>query len=123
MNKRFAQTASKKNITLFSRNTSISKSFAQTEETIQQLSKRKLEKSTTSYINGTPASVDEALSQGFEEADAELLQKLAQEIDTRAASKTSKVIKTQQELIGELTPGDNHVLMIIARSDNRYIHF
>lgn len=67
--------------------------------------------------------MDEALSQGFEEADAELLQKLAQEIDTRAASKTSKVIKTQQELIGELTPGDNHVLMIIARSDNRYIHF
>ena len=122
LSKGISDAASENNIVLISRNTSIKKSFNQTETALLKLKDKRLDKSSVTYFNGFPKTAEEATFQNID-FDVEGLQKAVAEIDGRAATKTSKTITSKEELVKELTEGNNDLLFIVAHCDEKNMYF
>lgn len=122
LSKNISDAASENNVLLISRNTAIKKSFNQTEATLEKLKDKRLDKSSVSYFNGFPKTAEEAKFQDID-FDVEGLQKAVADIDTRATTKASKTITSKDELIKELTEGENDLLFIIAHCDEKNMYF
>lgn len=123
MGKSIAEIARRKNIPLITRNTSIDKTFEQTESALLKLWDKKLDKNSVSFCNGTPNTRKEVAAQSFESSDLKLLKKLRSEINKKASKKSSATITTKKQLIDELTNGTNDVLFIVAHCDEKNIYF
>jgi hypothetical protein len=123
LGKSITEIAGRKNILLITRNTSIEKTFEQTETALLKLKDKKLDKNSVSFLNGTPNTNEEATLQSFESVDVELLQKLRTEINVKGVEKSSAIITTREQLIDELSNGTNDVLFIVAHCDEKNIYF
>ncbi|MFT3702126.1 MAG: hypothetical protein QM802_07140 [Agriterribacter sp.] len=123
LGKAINKSASENNILLLSRNTSIKRTFNQTEAILAKFRDKKLDNSNLSFINGTPSSFEDATFQSFDNADVEILKKLKTEIDNKASGKISMVITSKEQLIQEITQGNNDVLFIVAHCDEKNMYF
>ena len=123
IDKWISETASKYNLLLINQNTSFKKTFDQTEKTIRNLENKRLEKSSLSFFNGIPQSIDEVKFQKFDEADIENFKNAKSEIDNKATLQTTKTITSKKDLIDEITTGKNNLLIIVAHSDGENMYF
>ncbi len=99
------------------------KSFEQTEISIKRLAGKKITGTKLTFLNGTPDSGEEAVFQSFDEAYTGMLQSLYKDVNDPVLPKNASVIKNKDELIQEITTGDNDFLFIVAHSDGENIYF
>lgn len=123
LNKIIREKAMEHKVTVINRNASFKKSFDQTEASLRKLGNKKIDYTKLTFMNGTPNSTDEALFQQFPIEHTDLLKSFNAELNSAVLPKKASVISSKEELIKELTTGENDFLFIVAHCDGENVYF